>query len=248
MGTLTESLPKGMLVVAGKTLIERQIEVLRRIGITEIVIVTGYKAEKIQYRGIRYYHNDRYADTNMVETLMCAREEMTEDILVAYSDIIYSPELASMVAAGSHQIGVAVDEAWRDYWQLRYGTTETDLESLTVAENGLITDIGRPVESSEGLAYRYIGLLKFSLQGIRNLVNIYNDKKNEGACWRQSGKPFEKGYMTDLLNEAIDSGLPVHPVVTRRGWFELDTAADYEVCNLHYNGTGIVSELEKSEA
>lgn len=248
MGTLTESLPKGMLVVAGKTLIEHQLEVLRQVGIKEIVIVTGYQAEKIRYGGVRYRHNDRYADTNMVETLMCAREEMTDDIIVAYSDIIYAPELAAAMATSPHRIGVAVDESWRDYWQLRYGTTEMDLESLTMAENGLITEIGRPVDTSAGLGYRYIGLLKFSRQGIHDILDVYDRKKSEAFCWSQSGNQFEKGYMTDLLNEAIVSGLPVHPVLTQRGWFEFDTADDYEVCQLHHGHVWAESGTGKIEA
>lgn len=233
MGALTEELPKGMLAVNGKTIIERQLDTLRGIGLDDIVIVTGYQAKKISYGGVRYCHNPRFASTNMVETLMCARKEMTDDILVAYSDIIYSGVLAKTVAFSGHDIGVAVDEAWRDYWILRYGTTETDLESLTVSEENIITDIGQPVTSSTGLNHRYIGLLKFSRQGIQDMLKIYDKKRSDNSSWLQSGNPFEKGYMTDLLNEMIVRGVPVHPVVTRRGWFEIDTAEDYEICNRH---------------
>jgi L-glutamine-phosphate cytidylyltransferase len=227
MGTLTEDLPKGMLSINGRTLIERQLEALRNAGLNDIVIVTGYQAEKIGYAGIRYCHNPEYATTNMIESLLCARSEMTDDIMVAYSDIIYTSELAHTVASSSCDIGVAVDEAWRDYWLARYDTTETDLESLSVSENGLITEIGKPVERSEGLLYRYIGLLKFSRQGLHDLLAIYDRKKAERSCWSQSGNVFEKGYMTDLMNEAIVSGLPVSPIITSGGWLEFDTEQDY---------------------
>lgn len=230
MGSLTHDLPKGMLSIGGKTLIERQLEVLRGAGLNDIVIITGYQAEKITYSGVRYCHNPRFATTNMVETLMCARHEMTDDIMVVYSDIIYSAELAQAVASSSHDIGVAVDQAWREYWTLRYGTTETDLESLSISESGLITDIGRPVETSDRLAYRYIGLLKFSRNGVRQLLSIYDSKQAKDSCWSQSGNPFDKGYMTDLLHEAIVSGLAVRPIVTRGGWLEFDTEQDYECC------------------
>jgi len=230
MGSLTQDLPKGMLPVGDKTLIQRQLEVLRQSGLVDIVIVTGYQAEKITYDGVKYRHNQHYATTNMVETLLCARDEMTDDILVAYSDIVYTADLVQAVAASPHDIAVAVDEAWRKYWMLRYDTTETDLESLSVSENGVITDIGRPVETSEGLHYRYIGLLKFTRQGIRDLLAIYDRKQAERSCWSQSGNVFEKGYMTDLLHTAIVSGLQVWPVVSRGGWLEFDTEKDYERC------------------
>lgn len=229
MGAMTGDLPKGMLVVGGKTLIERQLETLRSVGLDDIVIVTGYQAEKIRYGGVRYCHNPDYAATNMVETLFCARKELDDDILVTYSDIIYTAELAEAVISSGHDIGVAVDSAWRDYWRLRYGTTETDLESLMVSEQGLITDIGRPLESSDGLMYRYIGLLRFSCHGMSQLLAIYDRKKEEGTAWSQSGNRFVKGYMTDLLHEAISCGLPVKPVTFSGGWLEFDTEQDVAV-------------------
>ncbi len=227
MGSLTQGQPKGMLSIGGKTLIERQLEALRAVGLNDIVIVTGYQAEKINYSGVRYCQNPSFASTNMVETLLCARQEMTADVVVAYSDIIYSSALAQAVASSCHDIGVAVDADWREYWTLRYGTTETDLESLVVSESGLITEIGRPVETSVGLAYRYIGLLKFSRNGIQQLLSIYDSKRAVDSCWSQSGNTFEKGYMTDLLHEAIVSDIPVLPIITRGGWLEFDTEGDY---------------------
>lgn len=226
MGKLTEDLPKGMLPFEGKTLIERQVEVLRSVGVNEIIIVTGYRAERISYAGVRYFHNPEYGSTNMVETLLCARDAMDGALVVAYSDILYSRRLAELVVSSEFDIGVAADTAWRDYWLLRYGTTETDLESFAVSPAGVVTEIGRPVDSSVGLDYRYIGLLKFSASSIADILRVYDAKKREGAAWRQSGNSFEKGYMTDLLDEAMVTGLPVRPITVAGGWLEFDTSGD----------------------
>ena len=228
MGKYGEDLPKCMLPINGKPIIEWQIGKLREIGISDIVIVTGYKAEMITFEGITYFHNPAFADTNMVETLMCAREALDTDILVSYADVLCTRKLASMVAECGYDIGVAVDEGWRDYWMLRYGTTETDLETLTVSENGKITGIGKPVISSEGLNYRYIGLIKFSVTGICDAIELYSRKKRRNENWIQSGKPFAMGYMTDLLHELIIGGQTVYPIVTQGGWIEFDTVEDYE--------------------
>ena len=75
----TENLPKGMLSFVGKTIIERQIEMFRKCGITDIIVVRGYASEKIQYSDVRYYDNEDYANTNMVESLMAAKEEFDDD-------------------------------------------------------------------------------------------------------------------------------------------------------------------------
>ena len=46
----TDNLPKGMLLFAGETLIERQIRLFNSVGINDIIIITGYKSEKIKYK------------------------------------------------------------------------------------------------------------------------------------------------------------------------------------------------------
>lgn len=234
MGRYTEALPKGMLLFRGRTLLEWQLAALRCAGIGEIVLVTGYRAEKINFPGVSYLHNAQYAETNMLETLMCARDCFNTDILVAYSDILYSPALASQVMHSAADIGVAVDADWRELWMNRYGTTETDLESLEVSADNKITGLGRPLSSSEGVLYRYIGLLKFSQKGLAKMLSVYDAKKRINGSWTQSGNPMVQGYMTDLLHELILDGNAVIPVVTKGGWYEFDTETDYEIgCRLN---------------
>lgn len=53
----TENLPKGMLEFAGKTIIERQIETYQKCGITDIIVVRGFAADKITYPDVKYYEN-----------------------------------------------------------------------------------------------------------------------------------------------------------------------------------------------
>jgi len=160
---------------------------------------------------------------------MCAREALVDDVLISYGDILYTKELAKKMIDNSNDIGVAVDSTWRDYWLLRHGTTEVDLETLSLSEDGRINEIGKPVTSSSGIDLRYIGLLKFSKKGMSTALRLYDDKKNRDAFWIQSGKPFKKGYMTDMLHELIMTGASVHPVMTQGGWLEFDTVSDYEM-------------------
>ena len=228
MGKYGKNLPKCMLPINGKPIIEWQIEKLKGIGISDISIITGYKAETIKFSEVSYYHNADYAETNMIESLMCAREVLDADVLISYGDILYTKELAKMMLNCAADIGVAADSAWRDYWLLRYDSTEVDLETLSLSADGRINEIGKPVTSSAGIDLRYIGLLKFSKKGMRAALKLYDDKKNRDEPWIQSGKPFKKGYMTDMLHELIMTGVPVHPVMTQGGWLEFDTVRDYE--------------------
>lgn len=242
MGKYTENLPKGMLNVNGKTLIQHQIETLRNSGITDIAIVTGYEHSKINYSDVTYYHNAKFDTTNMVESLMTAKDFITDDnILICYSDILYTEELVKKCINNNFDIGVAVDADWKNLWQLRYGKVDFDLESLTV-ENGNIIELGKEVDSSINLDYRYIGLIKFSKVGINILINTYNSRI--GKSWRQSGKSFEQGYMTDILSQIIDDGNEIKAIVTKGNWLEFDTAEDYEVLTKALNENKINKNLE----
>lgn len=226
----TENLPKGMLSFRGKPLLLWQIERFREVGINDIVIVTGYQKDKIQFPNIRYYHNERYAETNMVESLMCLGNELVEDdLIVAYSDVIFSKKLLEKVIATKAELVVAADEAWRSYWHKRYGTTETDLESLTVNDQLDIIELGKPITTSQDVIYRYIGLNRFSQSALRAAVTLHQQKKATFAHWLPSNKPFYQGYFTDLINELVQQGVKAKIADTKGDWLEFDTEMDYEM-------------------
>jgi choline kinase len=110
-----------------------------------------------------------------------------------------------------------------------YKRQEEDLESLALSEDGRIAELGKPLSSSKGLDYRYIGLIKFSAEGIEEAIKLYERKRSKNEMWTQSSQPFRKGYMTDILHELIDANCGVYPVVSHGGWLEFDTVKDYEV-------------------
>ena len=225
MGPAGENTPKCLIQFQGRTLLDWQLSSFKAAGIDEIGIVTGYCADKIVADGVTLFHNPQFETTNMVESLMCAREFLQGDVVIGYGDVVYTPGLAMNIAGSKGGVVVAVDKGWRSYWQARYGTTETDLESLVV-QGEKIVSLGKPVASSAGLDYRYIGLLKFSSSVWPAVFELYQQKKMGLEDWKSSGKSFPQGYMTDLIEELIESGADVRPCVSEREWLEFDTAED----------------------
>ena len=226
----TQGLPKGMLNFDGRTIIERQLEIYRKCGINNISVVRGYASEKINYDGVKYYENLDYANTNMVESLMAAKNEFNDDIIVSYSDILFEPEMLKAMMKAEGDFCVAVDDDWRDYWLKRYGKINFDTESLAINDEGNITELGLESPELDKISARYIGLLKFSRSGLEYIINIMNEayKNYENQAWQQSGKTVRKAYMTDLLNAIIESGRKVKAVRFSHGWIEFDTNEDYE--------------------
>ncbi len=226
----TENLPKGMLSFNGKTIIERQVETYRKCGIDDIIIVKGYAADKINYDNVKYYINEEYENTNMVESLMTAKDEFDDDVIVSYSDILFNEELLNTMMNVKDDFACAVDDEWKKYWHKRYGRIDFDTESLSIDDSNNITELGLENPEIDKIDARYIGLLKFSVNGLKAITGIMADayEKFADVPWQQSGKSVRKAYMTDLLNALIESNYAVKAIRFINGWIEFDTNEDYE--------------------
>lgn len=80
--------PKGLTIVKGEVLVERQIRQLREAGITDITLVTGYMAEAFNYlaqEGIRLIHNPDYLTRNNHSSLYYAGRYLP-DCLICSAD------------------------------------------------------------------------------------------------------------------------------------------------------------------
>ena len=226
----TENLPKGMLNFGGKTIIERQIELYRKCGVDRIIVVTGFAADKIGYEGVTYYKNEEFADTNMVYSLMTAKAEFDDDVILSYSDILFSEEMLRGMMNSPADFAVAVDENWEFYWKKRYGRADFDTESLRIDENGCIYSLGRENPDPSEIDARYVGLLKFSHAGLERMRAIWERDYAEylDRGWKLSGKPIRKAYMTDMLQALIEDGAKIRAAEFQNGWIEFDTNEDYE--------------------
>lgn len=226
----TEDLPKGMLQFCGKTLIERQIALYKNAGIDDVIIIRGYAAEKINYNGVKYYLNENFATTNMVESLMTARKEFDDDIIVSYSDVLFTYDMLYKMTASDHDFSVAVDDNWKLYWQKRYGKVDFDTESLAIDSNDNIVSLGLESPDLAEIDARYIGLLKFSRHALDKIVQLWERDYDKflNVPWQQSGKFIRQAYMTDLLNALIKDGQQIKVIHFNNGWIEFDTNEDYE--------------------
>src|SRR5580698_7533591 len=99
MGTLGDDRPKCMVELDGRPLLDRQIAALRRGGVNEIGIVRGYRAEVLNFPGLVYFDNPRWAQTNMVMSLTAAASWLrTGPVIVSYADIFYRGDVVHALA------------------------------------------------------------------------------------------------------------------------------------------------------
>lgn len=217
--------PKCLVEVEGVSLLDRQLAVLGAEGVQNVVMIGGYRAEMLRRPGIELRLNPRYFETNMVWTLFCAEDELEGDMLLCYGDIVYSREVLHAVLNSKADIAVAIDLEWESYWRARNEDPLSDAETLRLADDGQILEIGQKPESIEEIEGQYMGLMKFSANGVELLKKSFCDAKAAGSL---RGKTLEKAYMTDLLQGMIDAGIRLDAVLVHAGWVEVDTVGDLQ--------------------
>ena len=235
---LTIEKPKCLVNLFGKSLLNWQIELFKNLKINDINLVTGYLKEKIDLSGVTYFVNKNFQNTNMVETLFCAREKITDSTIISYGDIIYEKKvLEKLCENNSDDICVIVDKNWREYWNIRFENPLEDLESLTIDSENNITSIGQKISTMDEIQGQYIGLMKFQNTGSEVLKSFYDKCKSyaeNGKNYLKTDISFEKSYMTDLLQGMIDEGYKIRAIPINNGWLELDSYDDYLKYQLMY--------------
>ena len=78
----------------------------------------------------------------MVETLYCAKDELKNETIVSYGDIIFEERIVQKLIDSQSDMSVIVDEKWHDVWKLRFENPLNDAESMRINESGNITNLG----------------------------------------------------------------------------------------------------------
>ncbi|MFV1980464.1 MAG: aminotransferase class I/II-fold pyridoxal phosphate-dependent enzyme [Rhodothermia bacterium] len=94
---LTVDIPKCLVEIGGQPLLERALRALAAHGVSEAVIIIGYKGEVIRdriglrYAGvdIRYVEAPEYATTNNIRSLWDARDYLDQDLLLLEADVAF---------------------------------------------------------------------------------------------------------------------------------------------------------------
>ena len=234
MGTrmkhMTESLPKCMAIqFKGKTLLQTQLEALRGSGISDIVVVRGYEGEKMKYPKVRYVWNRDYEKNNILGSLMAAEQELDRDVLISYSDIWYEPSVVQKLMRSDKDIAIGVDIDWKDYYEGRKEHPIEEAENVIFDSDNRVIKVGKIGATGEEVHGEFIGMMKLTARGAQILKEHYRRAKAlyQGKEF-QRAKVFEKAYLTDILQDMADLGVPIHCEIIGSKWKEIDTIEDFQ--------------------
>ena len=120
---LTDERPKCLLTVGSRTLLQRTFDAMIAAGISEFVVVTGYRGEMIRDFLLNTYpssltfhflHNADYENNNNIYSLWMTRELVRgREFLLLDSDILFDPEIikrmlqepGTALALNRHELG-----------------------------------------------------------------------------------------------------------------------------------------------
>jgi len=131
---LTEDKPKGMVEVAGKPILTHCFEDLVALGADELIVVVGYKKERIvshygdEFGGVPITYTHQREPKGIAHALLTAEEHVDEEFMMMLGDNIFEANLQDVLNRQSEQRADAAFLVEEVPWEEadRYGVCDTN--------------------------------------------------------------------------------------------------------------------------
>jgi choline kinase len=220
LGPLTEDLPKTLLQIDDeRSILDLTIANLKQVGIEDIVVVTGFAAERVDERkpelerryGVKLelVWNEKAEIWNNAYSLWCARELFSEGVLLVNGDTVHPAAVEErLLAARGEDIVIAIDD---DLDRLNAESMKVQL-----SEEGFLQRITKQMPVAEGRG-EYIGLTLIEPAAAERLAEAL-----EATFERDPQLYYEDGFQ-----EFVDRGGTVATApIGKVDWVEVDDDDD----------------------
>lgn len=167
--------PKALIEVKGEVLIERQIRQLQEAGISEIIVVVGYKKEQFMYLrekyGVVIVENNDYLTRNNNGSIYAVKSYLGNSYICS-SDNYFTKNPFELI----------VDES---YYAALYSVGATNEWCMTEDENGYINDVQIGGSDSWYMLGHVFWSQKFSIKFLDILERIYEQPQTKDALWEK---------------------------------------------------------------
>lgn len=173
LAPLSYEMPKGLITVKGEVLIERQIRQLRKAGINDIYVVTGYKAEEFAYLADKFnvtLVNNPYYDTRNNNASIKAVENILSNTYVCSADNYFNQNPFAEYADSAYYAAVYSDGRTNE-WCMQ---TDSDgwINSVTIGGSNAWYMLGHTFWDDS-----------FSKTFVNILDGIYDDPATADKLW-----------------------------------------------------------------
>ena len=192
--SLTNNIPKCLIEIGGKTILDYQLGAVLNAGIKDIVIVVGYLKEKIidfvknnykSFKTVKFIENPEYATTNTIYSLYLTKEEFINDDFIYFNaDVLLHQDIVlKLVDHGGSNV-LAVDYKKCGEEEVKFSTNDDRIVKL-----------GKyiPTVEAEG---EFIGIAKFGKNVAKDFIKTLEYYSNKG----EKNLFFEKA-VEDILDK-----------------------------------------------
>jgi len=219
-GALTEELPKCMLAVGGRPILEKQLTTLRAAGLRAITVVRGHAKDKIAFDGVDYVDNDAFAETRCAWSLDLALADREDPLLIAFGDILYRGYVLAALLEQEGDVVVVVDlhstdreaKPGGDYVMLPDGRAERGLWDDAALELAGVSAAERRCDGE------LIGLVKTTARGTQVLRDALAELSADGR--------LERAGLCELVERMLARGESVQVVPIAGNWVDVNRVAD----------------------
>lgn len=170
LSNVVTKIPKGFIMLRGKTLIELSIEILLEVGVKEVLIVTGYldhyyEELKEKFPCITTVKNKDFEKSGTMYSLYCARNLINSDFLLLESDLVYETKAV-----------VEALEFSGDNCLVLSGTTQAGDEVYVEGDRGLVSKISKDSSCLKNVVGEFIGISKISISLFNKMILAFKYK------------------------------------------------------------------------
>ena len=212
---LTADLPKCLVPIAGRPVLDWQISALRAAGVGQIGVVTGAHAEKVDAHVrtmpfVRTAHNPEFRVSNVLESfrLGLAGVNGDEDLIVLAGDVVFDPLVVEKLAAArGADIVLCVN---------RRVCGEEEVKVEGSADE--ILRLGKKLDPANAYG-EFLGVFRVTRERIAEVRQTADRILGEGN---------RQAYLFDMINRLIDGhGCRVQGLETADlAWEEIDFLED----------------------
>lgn len=220
-------LPKPLADINGKSLLERQIVLLKSHGINRVIVIVGPNKEKFTLTGIEYVNDLHFSEHEQLGSLMEAKSDIFGELIILFADIIFDDAVLKDIISLKADIAVAIDLDWKKSYKERKDNPESDADKIAIKDGRIVKAFKNDSKlDSDNIIGEFIGLMKLSKRGSEIFVKKYEEcEKNHFGPFHNSPS-FKMAKIIDMLQELIDSNINIEPCLIKGKWCEVDTPLD----------------------
>lgn len=216
---LTDNQPKSFIPLIGISILERMLKAVVEVGITEVGVVTGYRAEQLKERinekfpqlHVTFIHNEKYEETNTGYSLLLTKNFIGDDSFIKFdADVVFETDVLKKLLDAPVPSALCIDK--------NINLEAEEVKVITDVEHKVL-QVGKKLDPHESTG-ESIGIEKIDKDAAKVLFKELEDLMQDQSNWQE--------YYDDSYTTLVAKGCPMYAVdITGLKWVEIDTHEDY---------------------